>query len=370
MKRRRSKIKRSPVPPIKRSKDRRLVRIDQGPLRQKAASECRQMLAKVEKARLEWKRFEREDQPAFGRWLAANFGQLLTELRELESRALEKETLVELVEEEMMFGGGSPQRAYDRVMKRRANPSQEHDETDPGDEPPPDGPDFEERNSTEEADREMFEDAISAFMGIDPDQLDQATYDRMFREFREQVLGEEDSDRPSSADRPSAAKKPSSDETRIKEIYRVLVRRLHPDLRADQDAGVSALWHEVQEAYEAGNLDRLETLLALTDLESNRTGAHTSLFQLKSVLAELGRSLRALQKSLRGARREPAWNFARITDHTEVRNRMRRELESSRSELKARLSHVEAILADWSRPPSGSKRKAGRSSRSQEEFRF
>ena len=39
---------------------------------------------------------------------------------------------------------------------------------------------------------------------------------------------------------------------RIKEIYRRLVRRLHPDLRANGDATVSSLWHEVQEAYAAG----------------------------------------------------------------------------------------------------------------------
>jgi hypothetical protein len=46
------------------------------------------------------------------------------------------------------------------------------------------------------------------------------------------------------AEKPSA----SREEARFKEIYRILVRRLHPDLRADGDATVSALWHEVQEA--------------------------------------------------------------------------------------------------------------------------
>ena len=49
-------------------------------------------------------------------------------------------------------------------------------------------------------------------------------------------------------------------DARVKELYRTLVRRLHPDLRADASAGVSALWHEVQAAYAASPLARLDIL--------------------------------------------------------------------------------------------------------------
>src|SRR5437588_12761186 len=64
---------------------------------------------------------------------------------------------------------------------------------------------------------------------------------------------------------------PGTIDPRVKEIYRRLVRRLHPDLRADGDATVSSLWHEVQEAYAAGDVARMELLLALSDL-SNALG--------------------------------------------------------------------------------------------------
>src|SRR6202020_2367124 len=74
---------------------------------------------------------------------------------------------------------------------------------------------------------------------------------------------------------PPRAVKPEAG--RIKELYRLLVRRLHPDLRADKDAEVSHFWHDVQEAYEQGNVERLEMLLALTDLQSNAAGEQTSL---------------------------------------------------------------------------------------------
>lgn len=49
----------------------------------------------------------------------------------------------------------------------------------------------------------------------------------------------------------------SGEGSRLKETYRILVRRRHPDLRADGDAHVSALWHEVQEAYQAGSVERM-----------------------------------------------------------------------------------------------------------------
>ncbi len=64
-------------------------------------------------------------------------------------------------------------------------------------------------------------------------------------------------------------------DVRVKELYRRLVRRLHPDLRADGSAAVSALWHEVQEAYAASDVARMEILLALSDIEANRMADQT-----------------------------------------------------------------------------------------------
>jgi hypothetical protein len=330
------------------------------------------MMARVEEARREWQRFEREDRPAFARWMAATFGALLTCLRELEARTLEKESLVSMIQTEIMFTGERPHRAYQRILKSRANPQPEaetDDGPDPFNAPFGDRPEFEDSGDPNEREaREAFEEVLRRFMGLDPSKLDEAEYDKMFREFKQQVFG---GSAPENG--PFSARSPEGEppkEARVKELYRVLVRRLHPDMRADNDASVSALWHEVQEAYQASNLDRLEMLLALTDLESNQTGPHTTLFQLKAALAELGRSLRALQKSLRAARRDQAWNFARTSDHTELQDRLQRELESAQAEQQARLDHLEHLLALWSRPLAGRRRKPRRAERPQEEYSF
>lgn len=360
------------MPPPARSHDRRLIKLDQGPLRQKAASECGRVMQKLEKARREWQRFEREDRPAFARWMAATFGAILTRLRELESQALEKETLVSIIETEIMFTGESPRRVYQRIMKSRENP-QPPNETREGPErserPRWDEPDSKESETVgENGQRQMFEEVLRVMMGLEPEDLDTAEYDRLFTDFKRKVF--EDSgggDTPFSA-RTREAEPPR--DIRVKELYRVLVRRLHPDSRADNDASVSALWHEVQEAYQAGNVERLETLVALTDLQSNQTGRHTTLFQLRAALAELNRSLRALQKSLRTARQEHAWNFARLSDYSQLRQRVQGELESSQVELEGRVQRLDRVLNLWSTPPASRKRKSRRSHWAQEDLFF
>src|SRR5262249_36050348 len=150
------------------------------------------------------------------------------------------------------------------------------------------------------------------------------------------VRPESTSDRPnfrpedvrrSAVDEDSASEtEPGMIDPRVKEIYRQLVRRLHPDLRADGDATVSSLWHEIQEAYAAGDVAGMEFLLALTDL-SNAPGAGTSLSQMRSVLSELTRSVRALELRLVEARREDSWNFARIGPSEDLHLRVERQLK-------------------------------------------
>jgi DnaJ-class molecular chaperone len=140
-------------------------------------------------------------------------------------------------------------------------------------------------------------------------------------------------------------------DARVKELYRTLVRRLHPDLRAGGNATVSALWHEVQEAYAASDVARMEILLALGDIEANRIGAGTSLSQMRSVLAELERASRALQKSLLEAQGEDAWNFARTGSDADLRLRVQRQLKSDLAARTMRLDLLKRTIAGWAQGP-------------------
>jgi len=66
--------------------------------------------------------FHRTDQPQFSRWLKRHFGALLTELRELNLKLAADDAIVFMIQNEVMFGGGSYVRAYQRVMEFRDNP--------------------------------------------------------------------------------------------------------------------------------------------------------------------------------------------------------------------------------------------------------
>ena len=125
---------------------------------------------------------------------------------------------------------------------------------------------------------------------------------------------------------------------------------------------MSALWHEVQEAYGAGNIDRLEMLLALTDVQSNATGEHTSLFQMRSVLAELRRSFNAIQRNLRAARKDLAWGFCRLRDRTALTKRVRGNFDSMLQWHEWRLRQLDAEIASWEKPAKA-RRKPSRKCR-------
>ena len=346
------------------AKDRQLVLLDQEPLRRRAASECSKQMARLEKAKAEWKRFQSEDKAGFDRWMAATFGALLSRLREIEALVSAKAALVREVEAEMVFGGArNPRTAYARVQRRRDDPP----EADPRDRdvPPPgqgeDGFGGSPFDDIPEIDQELlFEDFLRVVMGMNPDRMSDRKYEQMFTDFKANVLGQE---RPKPP--PAVAAPPQ--QNRVKELYRLLVRRLHPDTKADSDVGVSALWHELQEAYSAGNVERLEMLLAMTDIQSNEAGEHTSLFQMRSVLRELRRSFNALQCNLRDAKRDPAWNFARQQDRSALAEGVRGELESKLQWNARELRQMEAMISSWSASPKG-RRKPVQSS--QRDFPF
>ena len=361
--------------------DRRIVPVDDGPLRKRAKKECSRALEKLENARAELRSFEQEDRPSFGRWMAATFGALLTELRENSQLIHDQQILVQEVEMEMILGNHSnPGRAYAAVMKRRESPTGNDDfaeasKSKPGeDNGAENGGNWEEDTEGFEdmgaeipkEDREaLFEDFVRSFLGMNPKRMGKAEYAQMFAKFEEDMFGTAPEPKPA---RNQRQEKPAADPdaARIKDIYRKLVRRLHPDLRADGDSTVSAIWHDVQEAHEARNLERLETLLALTEMESGADDVKASLSRMRGALSELNRALRAIQRSLGAAKRDPAWRFSKNPHRGPLEKRIRCDIEQNVAEQRAILAELKRILESWSRPwrPSARKsRKRGRGER-------
>jgi hypothetical protein len=313
----------------------------------------------LERARLGWHRFERKDKPAFIRWRAREFGALLSRAREVEVQIRDNQALVHEVEIEMRRGFQDAHTAYQRVMFRRANPYAVHEE---GTEVPRDGASRTMSDFEKEA---LFQEWVQRSLGTNPDKMDDEANSTTFEAFKSHMFRSPlEETRPRSINQPRPENRipvePEEEggveveakvDARMKELYRILVRRLHPDLRADSSVAVSALWHEVQEAYAASDVARMEILLALSDIESNHLGNQTSISQMRAVLAELERALRALEKSLLEAEGEDAWNFAQTGPVSDLRARVERELKSNLAARATRLAVLTDTIAAWAQGP-------------------
>lgn len=340
-----------------------IILIDELPLRSSLADECAGAMERLERARLGWHQFERQDRPAFIRWRAREFGALLSTAREVEEHIRDAQNLIHEVEMEMRRDFRDPSSAYRRVMSRRNRQ-------------PGDLPDEPERSAayggttgagparrlTEFEQEALFHEWVQRFLGTNPDKMDDDAYSTSFETFKSHMFFTAAPEQPKEnarsaappADPQTTDAEPESEsvatDPRVKELYRRLVRRLHPDLRADGSAAASMLWHEVQEAYAASDVARMELLLALSDL-SDGLGSGNTLSQMQAVLAELNRSIRALEKSLQEAEGEDAWNFARTGPSEDLRVRVERQLKHQLAGREQRLDLLRRTIADWARGP-------------------
>jgi hypothetical protein len=321
-------------------------------------------MARLERVRAGWFHFERKDKPAFSRWRAREFGVLLSTAREVEDGIRDAQALIHEVEMEMRRLFQDPFSAYQRVMFRRAHPNEAA-----GKEASSSGATGGTGRMVSDFEKEaLFQEWVKSALGTNPDKMDDEAYSTSFEAFKSHMfrVAPEPSS-PAPAPTPVRRRREKQreeiepeDETisvdvRVRELYRRLVRRLHPDLRADGSTAVSALWHEVQEAYAASDVARMEILLALSDIEANQV-ANQTVAQLHAVRAELERALRALEKSLREAEREDAWDFARVGPTSPLRTQVERQLKSELAARTQRLDLLTRTIAEWAAGPSANRK--------------
>ena len=158
---------------------------------------------------------------------------------------------------------------------------------------------------------------------------------------------------------------------RLKELYRAVVRRLHPDSQREMTAQKTEWWHQAQAAYEAGDAEQLEVILTLCEIGESGTTAHTSASLLQRITAQLKSSLREIKRQITERRRDPAWNFSSRTDHAALADQMRRELMGDLMAMRRRWLETQEMIAKWKaaaerlKPPRRRKAQPG-----SPEFRF
>ncbi len=344
----------SAAPVHRGSHCRAMIRVDSSGIRKKNKKDYEKALRDLEKSRRLLNQFQQSDQPQFTRWLNRHFGALLTELRELNLKLAADDALIFSVQTEMMFGCRSFARAYKRVMDLRDNP-----------EPPPPPTSGDERDGN----WDPFGAGPDRANPDDPDNPLKAIFEEMFGESGPEVPPWENQGRHTGKPFPAAAPAPVS--KRLKELYRAVVRRLHPDSQRKMSAQKTEWWHQAQSAYEAGDAEQLEVILTLCEIDESGTTEQTSASLLQRITAQLKSSLREIKRQIAQGRGEPAWNFSGRADHAAMEEQMRRNLTGELMAMQARWANTQKLIAKWKAAAEGGRPARRRKPSSQNsEFYF
>src|SRR3954465_636732 len=159
-----------------------IVWSDQVPLGANAAAACTDMMVRLERARLGWHQFERQDKPAFVRWRARGFGGLLSTARDVDAKSRGAEDLIHEVEIEMRRHIQDPHSAYRRVLFRRENPgvADERETFSYGSQPTPHLSEFEQEA--------LFQEWVRTFLGTNPTKMDDEVYSSSFEVFKSHMF--------------------------------------------------------------------------------------------------------------------------------------------------------------------------------------
>ena len=97
--------------------------------------------------------------------------------------------------------------------------------------------------------------------------------------------------------------------TGLKDLYRSLVRRLHPDLNPRQTPGDRELWLQVQRAYANRDVGQLESLYIMKGNPSIAGAPFTSVWSIQLAYRRLKGQLHEIQVETRQLQKEAAWEF-------------------------------------------------------------
>jgi hypothetical protein len=288
--------------------------------------------------------FEEREIPAFELWVQCEFESDITTIRETEAAIESLERLLEDAESYAACKGISERAAFKILDDARESGRYEEiwAELAAQAAAAEDTCDDSERDPLDD-----FLDEAFAFLGDDGDDDDRQA--------------PPDQDRRHASGENPAAK-------HMRDLYRQLVRVLHPDVNADLTDEQKRLWHEVQEAYEWGDVRRLELLhRAVTNSDSAQIRLETiPIGDLMALRRGIEARLRSIGRSLRAAKKHPAWDFSAIRQQPKKLAKLYRDAKQSiEADLEyalARRREMEWIVASFRK--IAAKKPAPRGSRS------
>lgn len=300
----------------------------------------RQQVAALNSINKELKNFEEREIPAFHRWFGVEFAPDHEILTTLHARYQELDLLCDATQDYRLLCGGSYVQAFAKVSAAHAEGKlielmQEvagiHDE----------GEDDEDFEDDEEEDfwGDEFGDENSE------DDQDTFDYEKVFREF------------DGSEDHLNHDRTPRSETDRhFKNLYRKLVRKLHPDFCLSQTTEEKELWHELQDAYEWNDIDKLEKI------NQRLNGAKAVGLDLWAIpigdivrmTKELTAKLKIVQRDIVTAKKTDYWDFEKRRSQksflAKLTKKIRSSIEYETTSLRLMIIELENQLERWRTP--------------------
>lgn len=304
-----------------------LIPVDDTLIKKEAQKNCQGIFRKIELARKNITLYQTKSQPEFKKWFESAIRKDLTEMHQRSDELTELECLVQAVYEEAAMENCSPRTAYQRILKMKESGRQSvlHD----------------------------FEEGFQDFFDEEPESNRKSQNEETHRENREREHHSHDFSPP-----PPQPKIHPDLEARLRELYRKLARKLHPDLNTDLDSRKTELWYEVQSAYEAKELERLETLFALGEMFDDSLDRVDGVSTLMNLFDELKFTLKDLDRQLRLARKDIAWRFHEKVEKPELlsqlKSKLQRDIFAMRAKIEERTDELNSLIAEWA-----STRRAG-----------
>lgn len=270
-----------------------LLVIDHARLQHAAWAEFHTARKRLDKAMRELHRHEEIDVPAYDAWLHRTFPFEVTSLRELNEEVETKARQIKSVRAFSARTGRSAHRLWREQKERAANP-------------------------------EAFRKSASR------DDADEAG--------RRSDAHAEDFEPKPAAPRSAAAR----------DIYRRLVQRLHPDSGGEWTSARQHLWHEVQQAWAAGDSDWLARLEVEWETAHSVVGPNSPLSRLRAAIEELDAARRDTELKSHAYRSSLQWRFTLTPARRPILEaRVKASFAREFATLRRQLHFLNATLATW-----------------------
>lgn len=154
-----------------------------------------------------------------------------------------------------------------------------------------------------------------------------------------------------------------NDEALLKQIYRKLVRVIHPDshhhdqkMNSQKQQWFSKMWHEIQRAYQGKNLSALKRLEMIAVVRTQDLQSLT-LEEISDSAKFFNQELVALKRNIKEFQKNPAWRFSGKKNYESLKSRIKKELREDLEPLYFELEELKELHSFFSRQYSYKGRK-------------